>query len=111
MADKKVADLETIAFPKDTYLWTDLGFIGYKNEDINLVIPYKKPKKQELTNEQKEINQIIASFRVRNEHAIGGMKRCRIMKDVIRIHDSEKRDIIFSACAGLHNLRTISRNI
>jgi hypothetical protein len=33
------------------------------------------------------------------------------MKDVIGIHKSEKRDAIFSACAGIHNLRTIFRNI
>lgn len=111
VADKKVADIETIKFIKGTFLWTDLGFVGYENEDVHLVIPHKKPKKGELTDEQKAENQIIASFRIRNEHAIGGMKRCRIMKDVIRIHDSEKRDMIFSSCAGLQNLRTIFRNI
>lgn len=111
VADKKVADLEQIIFPKDTYLWTDLGFLAYENKDVNLIIPFKKPKNGELTQEQKDENQKIASFRIRNEHAIGGMKRCRIMKDVIRIHQSEKRDIIFSSCAGLHNLRTIFRNI
>jgi DDE superfamily endonuclease/Helix-turn-helix of DDE superfamily endonuclease len=111
VGDKKVADLEEIKFLKDTYLWTDLGFIGYENQDVNLVIPHKKPRNKELTQAQKDENQMIASYRIRNEHAIGGMKRCRIMKDVIRIHNSEKRDIIFSACAGIHNLRTIFRNI
>jgi hypothetical protein len=111
VADKKVADLVEIKFPKDTYLWTDLGFIGYLNQDVNLVIPHRKPRNQELTHAQKDENQMIASYRIRNEHAIGGMKRCRIMKDVIGIHKSEKRDAIFSACAGIHNLRTIFRNI
>jgi len=56
-------------------------------------------------------NQIIASFRIRNEHAIGGMKRCRIIKDTIRIHDAQKPDTIFSICAGLQNLRTGHRNL
>lgn len=111
IGDKKVADLEELTFPKDTYLWTDLSFVGYKNSDINLVIPHKKPKKEELTDEQKADNQTIASFRIRNEHSIGGMKRCRIVKDVIRIHDSQKRDMVFNSCAGLQNLRTIFRNI
>lgn len=111
VADKKVADLENINFPKDTYLWTDLGFIGYENSNVNLVIPHKTPKNGELTKEQKADNQIIASYRIRNEHAIGGMKRCRIMKDTIRIHNSNQRSLIFSSCAGLHNLRTVFRNI
>jgi hypothetical protein len=75
------------------------------------VIPNKKPRNQELNQAQKDENQMIASYRIRNEHAIGGMKRCGIMKDVIHIHNSEKRDIIFSACARIHNLRTIFRNI
>jgi DDE superfamily endonuclease/Helix-turn-helix of DDE superfamily endonuclease len=111
VADKKVADLEEIRFPPDTYLWTDLGFVGYENNAVNLIIPHKKPKNAELTQAQKDDNQMIASYRIRNEHAIGGMKRCRIMKDVIRIHNSDKRDIVFSACAALHNLRTVFRNI
>ena len=111
VADKKVADLEEIKFPPDSYLWTDLGFVGYESKGVNLIIPHKKPRNGELTQAQKDENQIIASYRVRNEHAIGGMKRCRIMKDVIRIHDSNKRDIVFSTCAALHNLRTIFRNI
>lgn len=111
VADKKMADLQQITFPKNTYLWTDLGFIGYQNEDIQLVIPHKTPKNGELTDEQKKDNQIIASYRIRNEHAIGGMKRCRIMKDSIRLHDAQKRDMVFSSCAGLHNLRIVMRNI
>jgi hypothetical protein len=111
VADKKVADLEELKFPKDTYLWTDLGFVGFQNSDIQLVIPHKKNKHEELSTEQKTDNQIIASFRIRNEHSIGGMKRCRIVKDVIRIHDSLKRDMIFNTCAALQNLRTVFRNI
>jgi hypothetical protein len=111
VADKKVADLEEIKFPEDSYLWTDLGFVGYENKKVNIVIPHKKPKNGELTSEQKAENKIIASYRIRNEHAIGGMKRCRIMKDAIRIHNSDTRSRIFSSCAGLHNLRTIFRNI
>lgn len=111
VSDKKMADLETIKFTKNTYLWTDLGFIGYQSDSINLVIPHKKPRGEELTEEQKAENQIISSYRIRNEHAIGGMKRCRIMKDTIRIHNSIKRDMVFSCCAGIHNLRTIYRNV
>jgi len=103
--------LEELVFPKDTYLWTDLGFIGYENSDVNLVIPHKKNKKEDLSDQQKADNQIITLFRIRNEHSIGGMKRCRIVKDIIRIHDSQKRDMVFNSCAGLQNLRTIFRNI
>ena len=39
VADKKIADLETIKFLKGSFLWTDLGFIGFNNADVDLVIP------------------------------------------------------------------------
>lgn len=64
VGDKKVADLSEISFPQDTYLWTDLGFVGFENTNINLIIPHKKPKNKELSSEQKSENQTVASFRI-----------------------------------------------
>jgi hypothetical protein len=44
-------------------------------------MPTKKPKGKELTEEQKLENKKISSFRILVEHAIGGVKRCRIVKE------------------------------
>ncbi len=49
--------------------------VGHNNDDVNLAIPHKKTKNAELTDQQKEENQMIVSYRIRNEHAIGSMKR------------------------------------
>ena len=66
--------------------WMDLRYMGVKKDypDINIIMPKKKPKGKELTENEKENNQIIIGFRVKAEHAIGGIKRLRITTDVFR---------------------------
>src|SRR5436189_5943717 len=44
----------------------------------------KKPPRGELTAAEKRTNRKLARIRVRVEHAIAGVKRCRIVKDVFR---------------------------
>jgi hypothetical protein len=65
----------------------------------------KKPKGKELTDEQKKSNQSIASFRILVEHAIGGVKKCRIVKDRIRCYKLGFEDLVMLLACGLHNLR------
>ncbi len=83
----------------------DLGFFGMEKDFVckELSIPNKKPKKQELTSEQKAENKLLASKRIAVEHALAGLKRYRILSDRLRIHDFEFYDVILSVCAGLWN--------
>lgn len=83
----------------------DLGFLGFEQDYVckELLIPHKKPKKQELTQTQKEENKVLASKRIVVEHAIAGMKRYRILADRLRMHDLELYDVILGVCAGLWN--------
>jgi hypothetical protein len=71
-------------------LRVDLGFQGmaddYKCKELS--IPHKKKKKQELTSEQKEENKLLAGDRIFIEHALGGMKRYRILSDRLRMHET-----------------------
>lgn len=89
----------------DSHLHVDLGFVGIeKDYDCKEVsIPHKKPRKKELTAEQKAENKLLASKRVRVEHALAGLKRYRILSDRLRIHNFEYYDIILGICAGLWN--------
>jgi len=73
-------------------------------------MPTKKPKGKELKDDQKEANHSISSFRVLVEHAIGGAKRCRIVKDRFRCHKFGFEDLVMELACGLHNFR-ISLNI
>ncbi len=85
----------------------DLGFLGiekdYKCKE--LLIPHKKPKKQELTQEQKADNKLLASERIVVEHSIAGLKRYRILSDRLRMHDLDLYNVILGVCAGLWNFR------
>ena len=88
----------------------DLGFVGIKKilHNAEVKIGYKKTKKIELTQEEKDINQALAKERVVVEHAIAGMKRYYILRHENRIkkpHESPKMDTIVETCAALWNFR------
>ena len=83
----------------------DLGFFGMEKDFAckELCIPHKKPKKKELTLEQKAENKVLASKRIVVEHALAGLKRYRILSDRLRMHDFGFYDVILGVCAGLWN--------
>jgi hypothetical protein len=62
-----------------------MGFQGDTCEGITLVQPKKKPPGGELTPLEKAAKRAIASIRIRIEHAIGGVKRYRMVKAKIRL--------------------------
>src|SRR5436305_14824146 len=65
----------------------------------------KKPKGGELTAAEKQANRKLAKLRVRVEHAIAGVKRCRIVKDVFRNKKPGLSDTSMEVACGLHNVR------
>ena len=69
--------------------------------------PIKKPRKAELSTLQKWYNTANAKVRVYVEHAIAGIKRCRIIKERCRIN-YPLRDLCLMIATGLHNLRVFS---
>ena len=87
---------------------TDLGYQGFESDYSarTVLIPFKRKKNQaELSDLQKAYNRKLAQWRIRVEHAIGGMKRCRILAERIRIKSIEQINTILEVCAGLWNLR------
>jgi len=56
------------------------------------------------------LNQIYSSARVVVEHAIAGVKRCRIVKDVLRLTKAGISDLVMEIACGLHNLRVSCRH-
>jgi hypothetical protein len=72
---------------------------------VTIVQPKKKPSGKELSQEEKDCNRQISRIRVRVEHAIGGVKRYRIVKDKIRNWKGDFRDQVMETCCGLHNFR------
>ena len=56
------------------------------------------------------LNHLISSARVVVENVIAGGKRCRIVKDVLRLTKTGISDLVMEIACGLHNLRIACRH-
>jgi len=56
------------------------------------------------------LNQVIASVRIEVEHVIAGIKRCRIVKETLRLTKDGISDMVMEIACGLHNLRVSQRH-
>ena len=107
--DKKLADESGLTYPPDTLRLKDTGFQGHEPLDCTPLQPKKKPRGRELRPIQKTINQVISRVRVTVEHAIAGVKRCRVVADTFRHGRPGMVDQVMLAASGLHNLRVAAR--
>lgn len=103
--DKKIADKNLLArgIPDEVSILADTGFQGLSKQHPNVLMPKKKPRGGCLTDDEKEMNKLISSVRVKVEHAIGGMKRFRCVSDIYR-NKNGFDDRLVNAAAGLWNL-------
>jgi hypothetical protein len=104
-SDKSMAELAGYTWLPGSCLYQDKGFQGFFLPGVTIVQPKKTPPGGELTPPEKETNRRISSIRIRIEHAIGGVKRYRIVQDKIRLLKDGLRDTVMETCCGLHNLR------
>lgn len=58
-----------------------------------------------MTTKEKENNRKMSRIRIKVEHAISGIKRSRIVKDVLRNTKDNFSDLVMVIACGLHNLR------
>jgi len=81
-SDKKLYEKSGVAerYPK-AGKQADLGYQGAEG----VAVPHKKPRKGQLTEQQKEENRIQASGRVYVEHGIRRVKAFRIVRDEYRL--------------------------
>lgn len=101
--DKRIVDKSVLKIPTDVGKWADTGFQGMDKLYENVVMPKKGTKKHPLSVTDKENNRIISSFRVVVEHAIAGIKRFRILTDVLRNKIGLFDDMIMEVASGLWN--------
>lgn len=91
----------------------DLGYTGILNDYKfgELMIGNKRPRKKkneprvELTNAQKEHNKEVSRQRIYVEHAIGEMKRYRVLINRSRIKCYKRKDQEIGICAALANYK------
>jgi hypothetical protein len=83
----------------------DLGFLAFTLPQVAILMPTKTPRGQELTRDQHLANQALHHGRRRVEHVNSSVKRCRIIKDRIRLWKQGVRDLMMEICCALHNFR------
>ena len=103
--DKRIADTTPYPLPAGSHLLQDRGFQAFTLEGVEIIQPTKKPRGKELTPEQKERNREIARRRVRIEHVNSSVKRCRMLKETIRMWKEGIRDMVMEIGCALHNFR------
>ncbi len=59
---------------------------------------------------EKWLNSLISGVRVVVEHVIAGVKRCRMVRDVLRLTQEGMSDVVMEIACGLHNLRVSCRH-
>lgn len=103
--DKRIADATPYPLPVGSQLLQDLGFLAFTLPEVEVLMPTKKPRGQDLPLEQQLANQVLHHRRRRIEHVNSSVKRCRIVKDRIRLWKAGIRDLVMELCCALHNFR------
>jgi hypothetical protein len=103
--DKRIVEATPYPLPAGSRLLQDLGFLAFTLPHVEILMPTKKPRGQELTWEEQLANQALHSRRLRIAHVNSSVKRCRIVKDRIRLWKEGVRDVVMEICCALHNFR------
>jgi hypothetical protein len=103
--DKRIADATPYPLPAGSRLLQDLGFLAFTLDQVEIIMPTKKPRGRALTRAQKAGNRRIARRRVRIEHVHSSVKRCRIVHDTLRLCKQGIRDLLMEVCCARDNFR------
>ena len=103
--DKGIADATPYPLPAGSRLLQDLGFLAFTLPQVEILMPTKKPRGQELTGEQQRANQALHQRRLRVEHVNSSVKRCRIVHDICRLRKAGVRDLVMEVCCAWHHFR------
>jgi hypothetical protein len=83
----------------------DLGFLAFTLPQVEILMPTKTPRGQELTREQQLANQALHHRRLRIAHVNSSVQRCRIVKARMRLWKQGVRDLVMELGCALHNFR------
>jgi hypothetical protein len=103
--DKRIAGATPYPLPVGSRLLQDFGFLACPLPQVEILMPTKKPRGQELTREQQRTNQALYGRRLRIEHVHSRVKRWRIVKDRLRLWKQGIRDLVMALCYALHNFQ------
>jgi len=89
----------------------DKGYAGVENyrEGVPLVLPYKKPRGGELSEEQRGHNREVARHRIAVEHTMAQLSRFTVLRQVFRGKQRERHSGVTRVVAKLVNRRLAVR--
>jgi DDE superfamily endonuclease/Helix-turn-helix of DDE superfamily endonuclease len=102
--------VKSLKFNTPITLLADLGFKGWKPQNVTLILPHKKPRntkteKKDLTQDQKDFNRELSKKRVKVENVLAHIKILRIVKDKNRNYRFGFRENLMKTACGLYNFR------
>jgi hypothetical protein len=103
--DNRMADATPCPLPAGSRVLQDLGFLALTLDQVETIMPTKKPRGRALTRQQQAANRRIARRWVRLEHVNSSVKRGRIVHDTCRLRKAGVRDLLMDVCCALQNVR------
>ena len=102
--DKKLSDKFGVVenIPPKVAILADSGFQGIQKIHEEILMPKKKPRGGFLNVDDKAMNTLISSVRIKVEHTISGIKRMRCVYDVFR-NKKGSDDMHMNVACGLWN--------
>jgi hypothetical protein len=83
----------------------DLGFLAFTLPQGEIGMPTKTPRGQALPLEEQLAHPALHARRLRIAHVHSSVKRCRIVKDRMRLWKQGVRALVMALCCALHNFR------
>ena len=84
--------------------------MGITSEVAKIMIPYKRSKKRELTEDQKDYNKWVSTIRVKVDHILASVKIFRKVKEKFRGRLYYREDNVMLVACALHNLKLRVKN-
>src|SRR6266700_3176934 len=103
--DKRIADATPYPLPARSRLLQALGFLAFTLPQVEILMSTKKQCGEDLTLAQQRANQVLHQRRLRIEHVNSSLKRCRSVKDRLRLWKQGIRDLVMEIRCALHNFR------
>ena len=108
--DKKCIDKENWKFPHKSTILGDRGFAGYEQPNAEVKTPHRRPNNASTPKKNLPFNKKLAKKRIVVEHAISGIKRSRIVSDILRTRKFAFSDKAMLISCALHNFRIEAKN-
>lgn len=102
MHDFEIFKTSGVHIINDILLVADKGYQGINKIHSFSLIPFKKPYKGELTEEQKEFNSKLSKFRISIEHVNRRIKRFKMFQ--YRYRNKQRKHLLrISLVCGIYN--------